>query len=139
MITIPAGVDSGSRLRVRGEGDAGLRGGPPGDLFVVLSVKRDAKFKREGQTIYTNLRVSYIDALLGLKVPVETIDGEVMLSIPAGTQPSTQMRIDGKGIPKLGGSSRGDHIVTVEVRHGTPTAGSRNRQPSSPSGTQTAY
>lgn len=115
VITIPAGVDTGSRLRVRGEGDAGLRGGPAGDLFVVLTVKRDARFKREGQTVYTTLQISYIDALLGKKVPVETIDGEVMLTVPAGTQPAKQMRIAGKGIPKLGGASRGDHIVTVNV------------------------
>ncbi|KAJ8904171.1 hypothetical protein NDN08_000698 [Rhodosorus marinus] len=117
VITVPAGVDTGSRLRVRGEGDAGLRSGPPGDLYVVLNVKQDSVFKREGQTVYTSLPVSYTDAILGKKLPVMTIDGEVLLAVPAGTQPGRQLRISSKGIPKLGQpTSRGDHIVTIEVK-----------------------
>jgi len=116
VINIPPGVDTNSRLRIRNEGDSGMRGGPPGDLYVVLKVKMDPKFRREGQTIYTTLKISYVDAILGKRLPVETIDGEVMVNVPPGTQPGTQLRIQGKGVPKLGTpSSRGDHIVKVEV------------------------
>lgn len=117
MITVPAGVDTGSRLRVRNEGDAGPKGGPPGDLYVVLRVKPSPDFKREGTNLYSNVSVSYLDAIIGRSIPVKTVDGEEELTIGAGTQPGAVMKISGKGIPKLGNSSiRGDHFVTVQVK-----------------------
>ena len=106
-ITVPAGVDNGSRLRIRKEGDAGPKGGAPGDLYVFLSVKADKNFKRDGADIYSQVRVSYVDAILGTEMKVATVDGEVDLKISAGTQPETVMRLDGKGAPKLGAKGRG--------------------------------
>lgn len=116
VVNIPAGVDSGSRLRVRGEGDAGVRGGPPGDLYVVLRVAQSADFKREGVNTYASAKVSYLDAILGRKLTVKTVDGPVELSVAPGTQPGAVLKIEGKGVPKLGNkTARGDHFVTVEV------------------------
>lgn len=106
-ITVPAGVDNGSRLRIRKEGDAGPKGGAPGDLYVFLSVKADKNFKRDGADIYSQVRVSYVDAILGTEMKVATVDGDVDLKISAGTQPETVMRLDGKGAPKLGAKGRG--------------------------------
>lgn len=114
-ITVPAGVDNGSRLRIRKEGDAGPKAGPPGDLYVFLTVKNDKKFKRDGSDIYSQARISYVDAILGTEVKVDTVDGEVELKIPAGTQPETVNRLAEKGVPKLGGKGRGDHFVTIKV------------------------
>lgn len=117
MITIPAGVDSGSRLRVRNEGDAGPKGGPSGDLYVMLRVKSSSNFTRDGMNISSTYEVSYVDAILGKRVSVTTVDGQVDLNIPAGTQPATTLRIAGKGIPKLGNASiRGDHFVNIVVK-----------------------
>lgn len=128
MITIPPGVDTGSRLRVRNEGDAGPRGGPPGDLYVMLRVQSSPDFKREGINIYSTVRVSYLDAILGATLSVKTVDGPVDLRISAGTQPGSILKIDGKGIPKLGNSYlRGDHFVTVEVRIPTKLSGEQRR------------
>jgi len=115
-ITIPAGVDTGSRLRVRGEGDAGPKGGPPGDLYVFLNVKPSKDFKREGADIYSNVKISYLDAILGTEIKVPTVDGSVDLKIAAGTQPETVMRLEGKGANVLGKKGvRGNHFVTVKV------------------------
>ncbi|HIK45154.1 MAG TPA: molecular chaperone DnaJ [Leptolyngbyaceae cyanobacterium M65_K2018_010] len=115
-ITVPAGVDNGTRLRVSGEGDAGLRGGPAGDLYVYLFVSEDAVFKRDGINILSELRVSYLQAILGCKLSVDTVDGPVELDIPAGTQPGTVLTLDNHGVPKLGNPvSRGDHLITVQV------------------------
>ncbi|GAB0495256.1 hypothetical protein MMPV_006555 [Pyropia vietnamensis] len=116
VVNIPAGVDSGSRLRVRGEGDAGTRGGPPGDLYVVLRVAQSSDFKREGVNTYASAKVSYLDAILGRKLTVKTVDGPVELAVAPGTQPGAVLKIEGKGVPKLGNkTARGDHFVTVEV------------------------
>jgi molecular chaperone DnaJ len=115
-ITVPAGVDNGTRLRVSGEGDAGLRGGPAGDLYVYLFVSEDANFKRDGINILSDLKISYLQAILGCKLPVETVDGPVDMEIPAGTQPGTTLVLENKGVPKLGNPvSRGDHLLTVQV------------------------
>jgi len=116
-VTIPPGVESGNRLRVRGEGDAGPKGGPSGDLYVFLSVKPDPRFRREGMDIYTEMPVSYIDAILGRTLSVPTVDGEVDVVLPAGTQPGTTLRIEGKGVPKLNQINvRGSHFVKVKVQ-----------------------
>ncbi|MFH7244485.1 MAG: molecular chaperone DnaJ [Spirulina sp.] len=115
-ITVPAGVDNGTRLRVSGEGDAGMRGGPAGDLYVYLFVSEDTAFKRDGIHILSDLRVSYLQAILGCKLQVETVDGPVELEIPAGTQPGTVLTLEGRGVPKLGNPvSRGNHLITIQV------------------------
>jgi molecular chaperone DnaJ len=115
-ITVPAGVDNGTRLRVSGEGDAGLRGGPAGDLYVYLFVSEDGTFKRDGINILSDLKVSYLQAILGCKLQVETVDGPVEMDIPAGTQPGTVLVLENKGVPKLGNPvSRGDHLLTIKV------------------------
>ncbi len=115
-ITIPAGVDTGTRLRVSNEGDAGQRNGPPGDLYVYLFVQPDAEFQRDGNNILTTLKISYLQAILGCRIPVNTVDGEEELTIPAGTQPHTVLKLEDKGVPRLGNPvARGDHLITVEV------------------------
>ncbi|GAL92712.1 MAG: molecular chaperone DnaJ [Microcystis wesenbergii TW10] len=115
-ITIPAGVDNGMKLRVAREGDAGLKGGPPGDLFVYLTVENDAEFQREGNDIKSDISISYIQAILGCTIKVNTVDGQEDLTIPAGTQPNTVLILENKGVPKLGNPvSRGDHRITVKI------------------------
>jgi molecular chaperone DnaJ len=115
-INIPKGVDNGTRLRVSGEGDAGLRGGAPGDLYVYLYVEEDAEFKREGINLYSDLSISYLQAILGCRIKVNTVDGEEEITVPPGTQPNTVLTLEGKGVPKLGNPvSRGDQMVTVRV------------------------
>ena len=116
-ITIPAGVDSGTRLRVSGEGDAGRRGGPSGDLYVYLFIKPDSVFQRDGINILSEVEVSYLQAILGAEVTIQTVDGEEELAVPAGAQPDTVLRLEGKGVPKLGNPvARGDHLITVKVQ-----------------------
>lgn len=115
-ITIPPGVEDGNRLRVRGEGDAGPKGGPAGDLYVFLAVTADPRFRRDKMDIYSDVSVSYLDAILGATIRVPTVDGEEELTVPAGTQPATTMRIPGKGAPKLNDlTSRGTHYVKVNI------------------------
>jgi molecular chaperone DnaJ len=115
-VKIPAGVDEGSRLRVAGEGEAGFNGGPPGDLYVFLSVKEHAKFQRRDYDIHSEHPLSITQATLGADVKVDTIDGPESLKIPSGTQPNQVFRLRGKGVQFLQGSGRGDHYVHVIVR-----------------------
>ncbi|RWW66909.1 hypothetical protein BHE74_00025684 [Ensete ventricosum] len=115
-LKVPAGVDSGSRLRVRSEGNAGRRGGPPGDLYVFIEVLSDPVLKRDGTNILYTCKVSYIDAILGTTMKVPTVDGMVDLKIPAGTQPGTTLVMAKKGVPYLGKvNTRGDQLVRVQV------------------------
>jgi molecular chaperone DnaJ len=115
-ITIPAGVDNGTRLRVSGEGDAGMRSGPAGDLYVYLFINEDAEFQREGINILSDVKISYLQAILGCRIEVPTVDGTEELGIPPGTQPGTVLTLENKGVPKLGNPvSRGDHLLTVVV------------------------
>jgi molecular chaperone DnaJ len=115
-ITIPPGVDNGTRLRVSKEGDAGLRGGPPGDLYVYLFIEEDAEFHREGINVLSELKISYLQAILGCRLEASTVDGPVELTIPAGTQPSTVLTLENHGVPKLGNPvSRGDHLITILI------------------------
>jgi molecular chaperone DnaJ len=116
-ITIPAGVDNGTRLRVTGEGDSGQRNGPAGDLYVYLYVNEDAEFRREGINILSTLKVSYIQALLGSRIDINTVDDQPQeLLVPPGTQPGTVLKLEGKGVPKLGNPvARGDHLITIQV------------------------
>ncbi|XVE83118.1 hypothetical protein DITRI_Ditri16bG0061900 [Diplodiscus trichospermus] len=115
-LKVPAGVDSGSRLRVRSEGNAGRRGGSPGDLFVVIEVIPDPVLKRDDTNILYTCKVSYIDAILGTTIKVPTVDGMVDLKIPAGTQPNTTLVMAKKGVPVLNKSNmRGDQLVRVQI------------------------
>jgi molecular chaperone DnaJ len=114
-IKIPAGVETGSRLRVTGEGEAGVNGGPPGDLFVVLHVKEHDTFERQGANLYSAVPVSFAQAALGAEVTVKTLDGEEELKIPAGTQTGTVFRLKSQGMPALGGRGRGDLFVAVTL------------------------
>ena len=123
-ITVPPGVDSGTRLRVPGEGDAGMRGGMPGDLYVYLYVNEDTKFRRDGISILSDIEVSYLQAILGCKLAVETVDGEAEITIPPGTQPETVLTLENRGVPRLGDpDTRGDHLMTVQVKIPTKLSG----------------
>jgi molecular chaperone DnaJ len=114
-IKIPAGVETGSRLRVTGEGEAGMNGGPSGDLFVVLHVKEHDTFERQGANLYSAVPVSFAQAALGAEVKVKTLDGEEDLKIPAGTQTGTVFRLKSHGMPALGGRGKGDLFVAVTL------------------------
>lgn len=114
-ITIPAGVDNGTRLRVSGEGEGGYRGGPAGDLFVEMRVNEHEVFEREGDHLFAQLDVSYLQFLLGGEETVEGLDGDVTVEIPRGCAPGERIKISGRGIPSLKGSRRGDLYYTVNV------------------------
>lgn len=114
-VKIPAGVDNGSRLRVAGEGEAGAKGGPSGDLYVYLYVKPHKFFERDGTTVLCEVPINIVQATLGADIKVPTLDGHVTMKIPEGTQPGKVMRIKGKGIPSLRNSSRGDQLVRIKV------------------------
>ncbi|MGB3495037.1 MAG: molecular chaperone DnaJ [Elainellaceae cyanobacterium] len=116
-ISIPAGVDNGTRLRVSGEGDAGKRSGPPGDLYVYLFVNEDSEFRRDGINILSELPVSYLQAILGCRTEVNTVDGPKEVTIAPGTQPDTVITLENSGVPRLGNPvSRGDHLITIQVQ-----------------------
>lgn len=114
-VEIPAGVETGVKLRVAGEGNAGRNGGPHGDMYVFISVKRHAYFKREEDDIYLTIDLPVSQAILGTEVKVPTIGGSALLKIPPGTQPQTSFRLKGKGIPHLRGFGTGDQHVIVKV------------------------
>jgi molecular chaperone DnaJ len=118
-VRVPAGVDSGTRLRLRGEGENGMYGGPPGDLYVVITVEEDRTFRRHGQDLIHTCKITFPQAALGLRLEVPSLDGPVTLSIPKGTQSGTVLRLKGKGMPYLGQSRSGDLLVEVIVQ--TPT------------------
>ncbi len=116
-INIPAGVDTGTKLRVTGEGNVGLKGGPAGDLYVFIKVKNDPNLRREGINIYSEISVSYLQAILGDTVNIITVDGKVNLKIPSGTQPNSTLSLENKGVPRLGNPvARGNHQVLVKVK-----------------------
>lgn len=118
-VTIPSGVEDGARVQIRGEGESGLRGGPPGDLYVFIFVDEHARFQRRGKELYTEIPLSFAQSALGDTVTVKTLFTEEELSIPAGTQTGTPFRIRGAGMPGLHGRGKGDlHVV---VRIVTPT------------------
>jgi len=116
-LRIPGGVDTGSRLRSMGNGQAGLRGGPPGDLYVVLHVKPHEIFQRDGDDLLCEVPVGFVQAALGTEIEVPTLSGNAEIKIPAGTQPGTMFRLKGKGIKNVQGYGHGDlHVrVLVEV------------------------
>ena len=114
-VTIPAGIDDGQVVNLRGQGAAGRNGGPAGDLLVGVTVKPHAFFQREGNSVYYEQTVSFAQAALGDELEIPTIDGKVKWSLPEGTQPGTTFRLRGKGIPDVHGRGRGDQYVTVKV------------------------
>ena len=118
-VKIPAGVETGQRIRLAGQGEAGFNGGPYGDLFVIINVNPSDKFTRDGSTIYYTLNISFVQAALGDTVEVPTVHGNVEMTIPAGTQTGKTFRLKGKGAPRLRGGSQGDQHVTVKIV--TPT------------------
>lgn len=118
-VRVPAGVDTGSRLQLSGEGEAGALGGPPGDLFVIIEVKPHETFQRRGTDVIVEFPISFAEAALGAEVQVPTLEGKVKLKIPEGTQTGTTFRLKGRGISRINGYGRGDQHVKVEVV--TPT------------------
>ncbi|HEX5220103.1 MAG TPA: molecular chaperone DnaJ [Verrucomicrobiae bacterium] len=116
-LRIPAGVDAGARLRSSGNGEAGLRGGPPGDLYVVLHLKPHEIFQRDGDDLLCEVPVSFVQAALGAEIQVPTLGEKASIKIPAGTQPGTMFRLRGKGVKNVQGYGHGDlHVrITVEV------------------------
>lgn len=114
-VKIPPGVDTGSKIRIVGKGEPGLRGGPPGDLFIITKVRPHSFFRRKGDNVYLDLPVTFAEAALGTKVRVVTIDGTIQMTIPPGTQSGRKLRLKGKGIPHLRGGGRGDQFVVVKV------------------------
>jgi len=125
-VKIPAGVETGSRLRVTGEGEAGTQGGAPGDLYVVIHVAEHDQFERQGNNLYEAVPVTFAQAALGAEIMVKTLDEEEKLKIPMGTQTGTVFRLRGKGMPILGGRGRGDLFVSVTVV--TPTTLTREQK-----------
>jgi molecular chaperone DnaJ len=114
-VNIPAGVDTGNVIPMRGQGEDGTAGGPAGDLYVNIRVMPHKVFKRKGYDIFMDSHISFSKASLGVELKVPTIDGDVKYSVPAGTQPGTVFRLKGKGVPKVNGHGRGDQYVNVVV------------------------
>lgn len=114
-VRIPAGVADGNTIRVTGEGEAGERGATAGDMYVHVRVAPSHELARRGDDIVSEAKVSFSQAALGSSTPVQTVDGEVELKVPAGTQPGTVIKLKGRGVPHLRREGRGDHLVTVSV------------------------
>jgi molecular chaperone DnaJ len=125
-VKVPAGVETGSRLRVSGEGEAGTQGGATGDLYVVIHVAEHEQFERQGSNLYEAVPITFAQAALGADIMVKTLDAEEKLKIPMGTQTGTVFRLRGKGMPALGGRGRGDLFVSVTVI--TPTTLTREQR-----------
>ena len=125
-VQIPAGVDDGQTVRVRGEGCAGSNGGPSGDLLVEVSIRSHPFFQRDGANVLCELPITFTQAALGAELEVPTLDGKVRYTIPEGTQTGTVFRLRGKGIPFVHSKTRGDQLVTVVVE--TPTKLSREQK-----------
>jgi len=115
-VRIPSGVDEGHRLRLRQQGDVSLDAGRPGDLYVVIHVKPDSRFEREGDDLIHAIQVNFPQAALGTEVEIPTIDGSAKFKIPPGTESGSLFRLRGKGMPRVEGYGRGDQLVRVEVK-----------------------
>lgn len=125
-VDLPAGVDTGSRLRLNGEGEAGEGGGPRGDLYIYVEVEPDEIFSRDGNDVICEIPISFVQAIVGDKIRVPTLTGEAELRVPAGTQPGTLFRLRGMGIKDLRGYHKGDQIVRIQVE--IPTRISREQR-----------
>ena len=125
-VHVPAGIDDGQAISLRGQGGAGKDGGPSGDLIIAVSVRPHPYFKRDGNSIYLEQPVTFLQATLGAELEIPTIDGNVKWNLPAGTQTDTTFRLRGKGVPDVNGRGRGDQFVTVTVE--VPTNLSRDQK-----------
>jgi molecular chaperone DnaJ len=114
-VKIPAGIDSGQQIRVSGQGEAGVNGGPPGDLYVVVNVKPHEFFERDGDDLYCEMPITFVQATLGDEIEVPTLKGKIKLKIPAGTQTGTNCRLRGKGVPNVRGYGQGDQHIQVRI------------------------
>ncbi|MBO5530691.1 MAG: molecular chaperone DnaJ [Bacilli bacterium] len=114
-VTVPKGVDTGTQIRIKGKGEAGINGGPNGDIFVEFIVEKDAVFEREGYDIYLTLPINIADAVLGTEKDVPILDGTIKLTIPAGSQNGDKLRVKGKGVPYLNSSKVGDLYIILNV------------------------
>ena len=114
-IKIPAGVTNGSKIRLRGKGDPGISGGPAGDLYIVTKVKNHPYFERVGDDIYLDLPITAAEAIRGVKVTIPTLDGQTILTIPAGTNSGQKLRLKGKGAPNPKNDSRGDQYAKIKI------------------------
>lgn len=114
-VRIPAGVDTGSRLRSAGKGEAGLQGGSPGDLYIVIHIKEHEFFQRHDDHLVCNLKIPFTLATLGGNLEVPTLSGKANIKIPAGTQSGTTFRLKGRGMPRLRHGGQGDQMVTVAI------------------------
>ena len=114
-VSIPAGIDNGQTISLRGQGNAGRNGGPSGDLLLVISVLPHQLFRRDGEDVYCDAPITFTQAVLGGEMEIPTIDGKVKYTIPEGTQTGTTFRLRGKGIPNVNGRGRGDQFVTVHI------------------------
>ncbi len=115
-VKIPAGVDNGIRLRLRGEGEHGRRGGPPGDLDVIIRIKPHERFERRNADVYEIVELSYPQLVLGANLEIETLHGQEKLDVPSGTPPGKEFRLRGQGIARLDSHGRGDHVVLASLR-----------------------
>ena len=114
-VQIPGGIETGMRLRLANEGEHGVQGGPPGDLYVVVNVKPHPHFRREGQDIAADLPINLVTAILGGRVEVPTLKGNTFMKIPAGTQPDKVLKLKGLGFPNLKGGHTGDQLFNVKI------------------------
>ncbi|TAL27539.1 MAG: molecular chaperone DnaJ [Nitrospirae bacterium] len=114
-VKIPAGVDTGSKLRMSGEGELGIYGGPPGDLYIFLNVSEHPFFKREGMNLYCKVPVSFPQAALGAEIEVPTLDGSTKIKIPPGAPSGKSFHVKGKGMPRPGGHQRGEQVVIINI------------------------
>lgn len=125
-VKIPAGINQGDTIRLAGKGEVGTYGASQGDLYITMQIKRDSSFERDGDNIVTTVAISFPQAALGDKIPVTTLDGKVMLKIPAGTQSGKVFSLNAKGVSHLRSRGRGDHLVTVIVK--TPDRLTKNQK-----------
>ncbi len=117
QVDVPAGIDNGQSIRIRGKGEPGINGGPRGDLLVEVIVSSSPVFAREDYNVFSEVPISFVDAALGNEIRIKTIDGEVLYEVKPGTQTGTRVRLRGKGIPNLRNKEiRGDHYVTLVVK-----------------------
>lgn len=114
-VDIPAGIDDGQMIKLSGQGEIGKKGGPRGDLYIVVSIKEHPLFTRDGFDVYFEMPITFVQATLGDEIEVPTIDGKVKYTIPEGTQSGTTFRLRDKGIPRLRGNSRGDQYIKITV------------------------
>ncbi len=115
QVSVPPGIERGDRLRVRGKGEGGVRGGATGDLYVVVDVEPHPGFERSGTDLFTSVKVDMVEAALGTSVEMESLDGDFLLKVPSGTQPGDVVKAKGKGLPPRYGGRRGDILVRVDV------------------------